>query len=330
MVERARIILAASERLTTAQIAQRQLANRGKLCALPYVPRAMNPTSSSRIRALMSRALRSAVSELPYPPPEMRALVGQMDTATFDNPTRDLVYSFLGLDDPEQYRHVFDFGCGCGRVARQLILQSPRPERYVGIDLHRGMIDWARRNLTPAAKNFEFHHHNVYNRSLNPGEGLPEVAAFPADDRSFTLVNALSVFTHLTERQAVFYMNEASRILAPDGVLHATFFLIDKKQFPMMMEATNALYLSYEDPSAAVLYDREWVCRTAAQAGLTMVRAIPPFIRNYQWSLVMSPTRPALEQTPFPVDDAPVAEVRTPDPPCSSPHLIGRAEVHEN
>jgi SAM-dependent methyltransferase len=127
----------------------------------------------------------------------MRALVGPTDTAAFDNPTGSLVYPYI---EPDQYRHVFDFGCGCGRVARQLILQSPRPERYVGIDLHRGMIEWARANLAPAAENFEFHHHDVYNRSFNPGEGLPEVAPFPADDAAFSLVNAFSVFTHLTER----------------------------------------------------------------------------------------------------------------------------------
>jgi SAM-dependent methyltransferase len=250
----------------------------------------------------------------------MRALVGPTDTTAFDNPTRGLVYPYL---EPERYRDVFDFGCGCGRVARQLILQRPRPQTYLGIDLHRGMIEWARRNLSPAAENFEFHRHDVYNRSFNPDESLPEVAPFPADDRSFTLVNALSVFTHLTERQTRFYMGEASRIVASDGVVHASFFFIDKQQFPMMMESTNALYLSYEDPSSAVLYDRGWICDVAAQAQLTITRVIPPVVRNYQWILVMSPSRPGSEHVPFPSDDAPVGEVRTPPIPSSAPHLIG-------
>ena len=127
------------------------------------------------------------------------------------------------------------------------------------------MIEWARANLRPAAPGFKFLHHDVYNRSFNPGEGLPDVAPLPAEDSSFTLVNALSVFTHLTEMQAVHYMNEAARILAPDGVLHASFFLIDKTDFPMMMEYSNALYFSYEDPSAAVLDDRDWVAEIAAR-----------------------------------------------------------------
>lgn len=256
---------------------------------------------------------------LAYPPPEMRALVGPTDDASFDNATGALVYPYLS---PEQYRHVLDFGCGCGRVARQLIQQSPRPERYLGVDLHRGMIGWARTNLTPAAPQFEFVHHDVYNRSFNPGDGLPEVAPLPAEDGGFTLVNALSVFTHLTERQAIYYMGEIARVLAPEGVLHASFFLIDKTQFPMMMEYSNALYLSYEDPSAAVLDDRAWVCRIAQEAGLTLVNVIAPQVRNHQWVLMFAPSRPGLAPASFPSDDAPVGKVVTPTMPPEA-HLIG-------
>ena len=252
----------------------------------------------------------------------MRALVGPTDEASFDNPTHGLVYSHLPA---ELYRRVFDFGCGCGRVARQMILQSPRPERYLGVDLHRGMIEWARTNLTPVAPEFEFQHHNVYNRALNPGEGLPEVAPLPAEDSSFTLVNALSVFTHLTERQAVHYMREAARILEPGGLIHASFFLIDKTEFPMMMEDSNALYLSYEDPSAAVLDDREWVCQIASASGLTLAGVVPPQVRNHQWVLMFAHSRPGLEPVPFPTDAAPVARVVTPPMPADA-HLIGLSD----
>ena len=69
------------------------------------------------------------------------------------------------------------------------------------------------------------------NRSIRE-KGCQRSRRCPAEDSMFTLVNALSVFTHLTEQQAVYYMREAARILAPDGVLHASFFLIDKAKFP--------------------------------------------------------------------------------------------------
>jgi SAM-dependent methyltransferase len=253
----------------------------------------------------------------------MRALVGPTADADFDNPAGGLVFPYL---EPQLYTRVFDFGCGCGRTARQLIQQSPRPKRYLGIDLHRGMIEWDRANLTPAARGFEFRHHDVYNRSFNPGDGLPGVAPFPAEDAAFTLVNAFSVFTHLTEPQSVFYLREVSRILAPDGLLHATFFLIDKKQFPMMIEDTNALYLSWEDPSAAVLYDRDWICKIAADAGLTLVKVIPPAVRNHQWVLMFAHTRPGLEQAAFPEDNAPFDQVVTPPLPENA-HRIGLEEA---
>jgi SAM-dependent methyltransferase len=271
----------------------------------------------------MSPASDPGLAPLPYPPPEMRALVGPTELEAFDNPDGALVYPYLSA---AQYREVLDFGCGCGRVARQLILQQPRPQRYLGIDLHRGMIDWAAQNLSPAADGFEFVHHDVFNRSFNPGTGLPDTAPFPAPDASFTLVNALSVFTHLTEPGARFYLQEVSRVLAPDGVAHASFFLIDKTQFPMMMAHTNALYVSYEEPTAAVLFDREWVCRTAEQAGLTITAIVPPRIRGYQWVLMMEHSRSGLEQAPFPSDDAPPGEVRTPPMPADA-HRIGRRQA---
>lgn len=280
-------------------------------------------TRWSGIRALMGRDTAPAPPDLPFPPPEMRALVGPTADADFDNPSAGLVYPYL---EREQYKRVFDFGCGCGRVARQLIQQSPRPRHYVGIDLHRGMIEWDRANLAPAAPGFEFLHHNVYNRSFNSGEGLPDAAPFPAADASFTLVNAFSVFTHLTEPQSVFYMREVARILGPKGLLHATFFLIDKRQFPMMIEHTNALYLSFEDPSAAVLYDRGWICKVAADAGLTVVKVIPPAVRNHQWVLVFAHSRPGLEPVAFPEDSAPVDRVVTPPLPENA-HRIGLEEA---
>src|SRR5262249_57495295 len=78
----------------------------------------------------------------------MRQLVGPVADEAFDNPNGALVYRYL---DVAVFDSVFDFGCGCGRVvACQLIQQRPRPRRYVGIDLHLGMVKWCRENLVPS------------------------------------------------------------------------------------------------------------------------------------------------------------------------------------
>jgi SAM-dependent methyltransferase len=73
---------------------------------------------------------------LPIPPFEMRQLVGPTDEAAFDDPSGDPI-----LQLPEsQFNSVLDFGCGCGRLARQMMQQRARPRRYVGFDLHLGMV----------------------------------------------------------------------------------------------------------------------------------------------------------------------------------------------
>jgi SAM-dependent methyltransferase len=269
------------------------------------------------MRRLASKLRRGG--ELPLPPPQMRQLVGPTDDEAFDNPDGGLVYPYLPV---EAYERVFDFGCGCGRVARQLIQQNPRPKRYVGIDLHRGMVRWCRRNLAPHAPGFEFHHHDVFNLTFNPGDGKPLTAPFPVEDSSFTLVEAHSVFTHLTESAAGYYMREVARVLEPEGICRSSWFLLDKGDFPVMQPETNALYLCYQDPSAAVIFDRSWVRRTAREAGLTVHEIVPPAVRNHQWVLLLSPSSRGLPEADFPPDHAPAGAVTIPPMP-PDPSRIG-------
>ena len=243
----------------------------------------------------------ASVGELPMPPLEMRRLVGPTDLALYDNPTGELIYPYLR---PESFHRFFDFGCGCGRVARQLMLQRPRPELYVGIDLNAPLIDWCNDNVHPVAPEFSFYHHDVFNVALNPSRDKPLTAPFPAQDSQFTMVNAISVFTHLTERQAEYYLRECARILRPDGVLHASWFLFDKADHPMMDASSNALYVSYTDPSAAAIFDRRWVRDTARAMGLTIFQVIAPTIRGYQW-LVLMTRRKDVPEIELPEDTAP-------------------------
>ena len=194
--------------------------------------------------------------ELPIPPPEMRALVGPTDPAMFDNPDGSPVFGGL---KPEQYRRVLDFGCGCGRLARQMIQQTPRPGRYLGLDLHAGMIRWCTENLTPAAPGFEFHHHDVWHYAgfANPAPDRPLYAPLPIGDGSFSLAVAISVFTLILRRcRPRPTSSELARILEPDGMLLATWFLFDNSSFPMMQDDQNTLFINEYDVRNAVIYDR--------------------------------------------------------------------------
>jgi SAM-dependent methyltransferase len=244
-------------------------------------------------------------AELPIPPLEMRTLIGQLNVEAFDNPSRAPVFDFV---DPAVFRSVFEFRCGCGRLARQMIQQVPQPERYVGIDPHRGMIAWCKRNLAPAADGFEFVHHDVYDYQLNRSFGKPRMLPFPVEDHAFSLVEAWAVFPHLTEDQAVFYLREVARILAPGGVFHSTWFLFDKCDgFPMLHEAQNALYASDVDPAAAVAFDRAWLRRQAASLGLLIsgVWPVHPAPRGFQWHILMTQGDAGPAEVAWPVDDRP-------------------------
>jgi len=266
----------------------------------------------------MRPASPAPAEALPIPPIEMRQLVGPTDPADYDNPTRSLVFPYLPA---RAFESVFDFGCGCGRVARQLIQQEPRPVRYLGIDLHRGMIEWCRVNLAPHAPDFAFLHHDVFNMFFNPGK-KPAVRAFAAEDGAFTLVNATSVFTHLPQGHAEHYLHEARRVLTPDGILHASWFLFDRVDFPMLTRNAHALYASDVDPTAAVLFSREWLRECARAAGFTIYDVIAPPIRGYQWLVLMTPTRPGVEEVELPPDEAPRGTIDLPDMP-ENPSRIG-------
>jgi len=256
---------------------------------------------------------------LPIPPFEMRQLVGPTDEAAFNNPGGHLIF-----DVPEpQYDSVLDFGCGCGRLARQMIQQHVRPRRYVGFDLHGGMVRWCRENLGPRAPGFEFLHHDVSNRSFNPGPDKPPVLRMPVEDGAFSLVIALSVFTHTIQSHAEYYLREVMRVMRPDGVLVASFFLFDKRFFPMMHDFQNALYINIEDPWNAVIFDRAWLETSLQNLGLGVVRAVPPSLRGHQWTLYIRRLSCGEPLVPLPGDHAPFG--RLPPPiPIMDPAAVGR------
>jgi SAM-dependent methyltransferase len=243
--------------------------------------------------------------DLPVPPLEMREAVGPTALEKFDNPSGDPVFPEVPA---EAYDSVFDFGCGCGRIARQLIQQRDRPRAYLGIDLHRQLIDWATANLTPAAPGFQFRHHDVYYPTWNEGADKPEVAPFPTTDDRYSLILAWSVFTHLTQVNAEYYLGQIASILRPDGFFLGTWFLFDKIYFPMMQEFQNALYINDVSPTNAVIFDRRWLVETAASKGLVVTGAGQPECRGFQWTIKMVPAATGAEPIELPPDEAPLRE----------------------
>jgi SAM-dependent methyltransferase len=228
---------------------------------------------------------------LPLPPLAMRITVGPTDPLAFDNPGGTPIYNTFGLP-LEAYDAVFDFGCGCGRQARQLLQQRPRPRRYVGIDTHRVMIDWCRTNLSPVDPNFQFLHHDVYSPSYAPENSLRLAEPFPVEDRAFSLVLAHSVFTHLYQAQSDYYLHEVARILRPGGLAFTSWLFFDRKSFPFLPESRCCLFVNEAAPSEAVIYERGWLVDAVRRAGLSVWRTEPPAVAGHQWTVFLTPRSP--------------------------------------
>jgi hypothetical protein len=145
---------------------------------------------------------------------------------------------------------------------------------------------------------------------MNPSSEEYEVP-FPTSNK-FSLVNAHSVFTHITEPHLDFYISECSRILDIKGVFRATWFLFDKIAFPMMQEFQNCLYINIGDPSNATIFDYHFIERTYEKHGLSIFKIIPPAVRGFQWILYASQENDVLQKAIFPEDTAPTGIVRPP------------------
>jgi SAM-dependent methyltransferase len=186
---------------------------------------------------------------------------------------------------------VFDFGSGCGRQARQLMQQAVQPRRYVGIDIHREMVAWCQAHLSTINPNFHFLHHNVHNPGLAPNNSQQLTAVFPVASGEFTLVNAHSVFTHIYQHQAEYYLREVERILTADGIARTTWFFFDRGSYPWLEKWQNCLFVNAEDPTNAVIYDWKWFLEAIAPAGLAVRQTIFPGIPGHQWQVFLEKRR---------------------------------------
>jgi SAM-dependent methyltransferase len=228
-------------------------------------------------------ALEEPKLEPPLPPVGFRRLVCH-DDQPFEIVPDSLVFPEVPA---KLYESVFDFGCGCGRIARQLLCQTPKPLRYTGVDIHRGMVDWCRENLTVIDPNFTFHHHDVWNLGLGPDNTRQRTAPFPVESGSVSLVVAHSVFTHLYKDQTEFYLSEVARIMTDGGMARTTWFLFDRSSFPMLFDFQVSLFINEIDPTNAVIYDWQWFLQLVRSSGLRVSRTIPPSIPGHQWQIFL-------------------------------------------
>lgn len=156
--------------------------------------------------------LRGAPDGLPIPPVRLRWATGPAELDAYfrahpDGQTQHLVRFIAdnAAAAPGPYR-VLDFGCGIGRVVRQLRpLHDGAGVRIYGTDINEPMMHWCSTNLQFAIF--------AANGPRPPLDLTPSC---------LDLVFALTVFTHLSIDQQAAWIDEFSRILSPGGLLYFT------------------------------------------------------------------------------------------------------------
>jgi ubiquinone/menaquinone biosynthesis C-methylase UbiE len=134
-------------------------------------------------------------------------------------------YTPLAPDD-----YVIEIGCGVGRDAIQLTNILSKDGRYIGIDIIKPSIDWCKKNITPKYKNFIFYYYDIKSQIHNPGgKTTTTKIKLPMKNNSVDKIFLHSVFTHMFEKDIVHYLKEFHRVLKPDGLVLASFFVLDNK-----------------------------------------------------------------------------------------------------
>jgi len=101
-----------------------------------------------------------------------------------------------------EYRHILDFGCGCGRLAR---LFKGHPRNVSGCDIDWRQVEWVKENLD---------YMDVRLSSVNP--------PLPYADDTFDCIISISIFSHLNEKSQDLFLKELHRISEPGCHLFLT------------------------------------------------------------------------------------------------------------
>jgi SAM-dependent methyltransferase len=211
----------------------------------------------------------------PRVPPRRLNFVGITD---FVDTGDEFLGHFVTLGRLQPGERVLDVGCGIGRMARPLAGYLDEDGSYDGFDVNAEGIAWCKPRYRDHP-NFRFALSDIHNALYNPGGSVTASAyRFPYDDDAFDLVVATSLFTHLATDDALHYLDEVARVLAPGGRVLLTFFVLDETSRALIAQGRSTQpFVARDDHSAvvdphlpeeAIAYDGAWLRAALGARGL--------------------------------------------------------------
>ncbi len=179
-----------------------------------------------------SRAWPEAVYLLNNAPEEMWGVVGESYTNwLYQQGFFAALIKCVAPDRPSL--KLVDLGCGHGKLAPVSVFFTHPNGEYLGIDIQQSCIDFCRRKYSHLPR-VKFHLSSDFNArysdsSPNSTSGNQSYGAdWPVGDESIDLLIAISLFTHLQEKDAYGYINRIHSILKPDGLAIITCHIVEE------------------------------------------------------------------------------------------------------
>ncbi len=174
---------------------------------------------------------------------------------------------FLHLDK-KTGNQILDVGCGTGLlgIASEAFISDGG--KYIGLDVMQADIQFCQQHYPSPV--FEFIHFDVHN-SMYASNQHKELKPWPLDGQQFDLVTALSVWTHLNETDARFYLKEVKRVLKPKGKAIISFFILDKMYQASLKNRTEELGRFHRTAQTQWIFDssahgsEHWRCPSWAE-----------------------------------------------------------------
>jgi len=231
----------------------------------------------------------------PTPPAEFRTLVhggpiSEEDHIKIGKAIFEMVKQGCSLTPSST---VLDIGCGCGRIAVPMACYLTSGV-YHGVDIVKPMVDWCASQITSRHPNFHFHHADLTNtlysatgqsnfhfdhadltNTLDSATGQSAASyVFPFPDKTFDVIFATSVFTHLVKDSAQQYLNEIARMLKPrTGLALLSFFLLSKNRphrtrNGMLFSCDGYSVIDKDNPEHIVVFEESAIREMMRMAGL--------------------------------------------------------------